>query len=69
MSKRNKKRKNLNRKAKQNWKKRMNLNYLKKSEELRRYLAENVLHLLSLDFLHVANERPEDQVEDLVDYL
>jgi hypothetical protein len=32
----------------------------KKSEELRRYLAENVLHLLSLDFLHVANERPED---------
>ena len=35
----------------------MNLNYLKKSEELRRYWDENVLHLLSLDFLHVANRK------------
>ena len=41
----------------------------KKSEVLRRYLAENVLHLLSLGFLHVAKERPDDSVEDCVDYL
>ena len=41
----------------------------KKSEVLRRYLAENVLPLLSLGILHVANERPEDPVEALADYL
>ena len=36
---------------------------------MRRDLAQNVLHLLSLGFLHVANERPDDSVEDFVDYL
>ena len=41
----------------------------KKSEVLRRYLAENVLPLLSLGILHVANERPDDPVEALADYL
>ena len=41
----------------------------KKSEVLRRYLAENVLPLLSLCILHVANERPDDPVEALADYL
>ena len=41
----------------------------KKSEVLRRYLAENVLPLLSLGILHVANERPPDPVEALADYL
>ena len=41
----------------------------KKSEVLRRYLAENVLPLLSLGILHVASERPEDPVEALADYL
>ena len=41
----------------------------KKSEVLRRYLAENVLPLLSLGILHVAKERPDDPVEALADYL
>ena len=41
----------------------------KKSEVLRRYLSENVLPLLSLGILHVANERPDDPVEALADYL
>ena len=41
----------------------------KKSEVLRRYLAENVLPLLSLGILHVATERPDDPVEALADYL
>ena len=41
----------------------------KKSEVLRRYLAENVLPILSLGILHVANERPEDPVEALADFL
>ena len=41
----------------------------KKSEVLRRYLAENVLPLLSLGILHVANELPDDPVEALADYL
>ena len=41
----------------------------KKSEVLRRYLAENVLPLLSLGILHVATERPEDPVEALADFL
>ena len=41
----------------------------KKSEVLRRYLAENVLPLLSLGILYVANERPDDPVEALADYL
>ena len=41
----------------------------KKSEVLRRYLAENVLPLLSLGILHVANERPDDPVEALADFL
>ena len=36
---------------------------------MRRYLAENVLPLLSLGILHVANERPDDPVEALADYL
>ena len=41
----------------------------KKSEVIRRYLAENVLPLLSLGILHVANERPEDPVDALADFL
>ena len=41
----------------------------KKSEVLRRYLAENVLPILSLGILHVASERPEDPVEALADFL
>ena len=41
----------------------------KKSEVLRRYLAENVLPLLSLGILHVVSELPEDPVEALADYL
>ena len=41
----------------------------KKSEVLRRYLAENVLPLLSLGILHVANKRPDDPVEELADFL
>ena len=41
----------------------------KKSEILRRYLAENVLPILSLGILHVANERPDDPVESLADFL
>ena len=41
----------------------------KKSEVLRRYLAENVLPVLSLGILHVANKRPEDPVEELADFL
>ena len=41
----------------------------KKSEVLRRYLAENVLPLLSLGILHVATKRPDDPVEALADYL
>ena len=36
---------------------------------MKRYLAENVLPLLSLGILHVANERPDDSVEVLVDNL
>ena len=36
---------------------------------MRRYLSENVLPLLSLGILHVANERPDDPVEALADYL
>ena len=41
----------------------------KKSEVLRRYLAENVLPLLSLGILQVASERPDDPVEALADFL
>ena len=41
----------------------------KKSEILRRYLAENVLPLLSLGILQVANDRPDDPVEALADFL
>ena len=41
----------------------------KKSEVLRRYLAENVLPLLSLGILQVATERPDDPVEALADFL
>ena len=41
----------------------------KKSEVIRRYLAENVLPLLSLGILYVANKRPDDPVEALADYL
>ena len=41
----------------------------KKSEVLRRYLAENLLPFLSLGILKVANERPDDPVEALADFL
>ena len=41
----------------------------KKSEVLRRYLAENVLPLLSFGILQVATERPDDPVEALADFL
>ena len=41
----------------------------KKSEVLRRYLAENVIPVLSKGILHVCQKLPEDPVDELAHYL
>jgi adenylate kinase len=41
----------------------------KKSEVLRRYLAENVIPVLSKGILHVCKTLPEDPVDELAYYL
>ena len=41
----------------------------KKSEVLRRYLAENVIPVLSKGILHVCQTLPEDPVDSLATYL
>ena len=41
----------------------------KKSEVLRRYLAENIIPVLSKGILHVCKTLPEDPVDELAYYL